>query len=125
WVAESISLGVLEIVAIVDRLARTLVRDLLAVLALDLAVLRLADVEDVVLAGSAVDEPVAEPDADRVLAGATMDVVVAMAGVHPVVTGAGEDGVVLVRGVAGRLVVAPDHIVAGTAVQPVVAVAAE
>src|SRR4051812_7002381 len=118
-------LAVAQVVAVVDRLAGALVGDGLAVAVLDLGVLRLAHIEDVEPPRPAVDEPAAEPDADRVLTRAAVDVVVPVAGVDPVVAGARVDDVALMCRVAGVLVVGPDDVMAGGAVDHVVAVAAE
>src|SRR5687767_15498483 len=101
------SRSVVEAVAVVHCVLRALVEYALAVLALDLLVLGLADVEDVVVAGAAVDPSAAEPDADRVVAGAAIDDVLAVAGVDPVLARAAVDRVGLALGVARRLVVAP------------------
>src|SRR5215211_4150520 len=105
-------------------LASRLVRDRLAVLALDLPVVVAADVEDV-FALTAVHGAAAVPDADRVLARAAEHDAAAVAPVHPVGAGTGVDPVALARSVARGLVIAPEHVVPGESVELVVAVSAE
>ena len=72
---------VVQAVAVVHGVLRALVQDALAVLPLDLLVLGLADVEDVVVTGAAVDPAASEPDADGVVSGPAVDDVPAVAGV--------------------------------------------